>query len=137
MKKRRTSVLLDEESIEAVCIAELGQNNSVIREHTGVCKRTGAPLTDGQIQYRMTQAKALAGLDRGDGFRKQWREGRSTIAQHFRRQAVPILRKEYQHTIAQQIERPAPKTINVESFEAGQAARRARGRRLGLKPEAP
>lgn len=123
MKKQGSSVLLDVDSIEAVCIAEMGQSNSAIRDFTGVCGRTGAPLTDGQIHYRLTKAKQIAGFKKGDGFRKAYREGRSEVAKQMRQTLLPVLRKEYQTTIAIQVAKPEPRVIKQERFERRERAK--------------
>jgi hypothetical protein len=131
MKKRGSKVLLDRETVDAVCIAEMGQNNNVIRSQTGICSRTGAPLSDGQIQYRLTQAKKIAGFRQGDGFRKAWREGRSQFSQLARRAVMQDLRENYQTQIAAQVAKPEPKTVTQERFEKRWRGRAARYERTG------
>lgn len=99
----RSTVLLDPETIEAVCLAELGKNNDYIRDKQGIA------LSNGQLQYRLTRAKKVAGYAAGDGFRKAWREGRS----HFEREIIstlmPHMREHYNAEILPQVERPTPK----------------------------
>lgn len=100
--KVRKTVLQDQDTIEAVCLASLGKGNTVLRE------RYGLHLSDGQLQYRLTRAKNLAGYDKGDGFRKRWREGRSEF-EDLVKAVMPAMRETYDHNILAQLEKPAPK----------------------------
>jgi hypothetical protein len=99
---RRSTVLQDQETMEAVCLAEIGKGNTVLRE------RYGIQLSDGQFQYRLTLAKNAAGMAKGDGFRRAWREGRSSF-EDVVKAVLPTLRKDYQAHILPQVERPTPK----------------------------
>lgn len=92
---RRHSVLQDQETIEAVCLAELGKNNDLIQGR-------GIKLTESQIQYRLTQAKMKAGYKKGDGFRKAWREGRSNYEEVVTA-VLPELRRNYEKEILPQV----------------------------------
>lgn len=130
MKAHTQRVLLDIDSIDAICLAEMGMSNAVIRDYTGICHRTGAPLSDGQIHYRLTKAKVIAGYGKGDGFRKAWREGRSDLARDFRRSALPALRKEYNLHIAPQVQKLPAQVITQARFERKERARAARYERV-------
>lgn len=117
--------MLTRAAMEAVCAAMVGGDNDVCREWGGVDPKTGAPLSDGQISYRVTIAKTIAGFDKGDGFRRAWRQGRSPFMPAVRRAVLPAVRAEYAQITAQ-IEHPKPKTISTERFERrwrGKAAR--------------
>ena len=98
---RRSTVLQEQATIEATCLAEMGKGNELIRSKYNV------NLTDGQFQYRLTKAKTAAGLKKGDGFRKAWREGRSPYEDAIEA-VLPIARKHYKQTILPQVEKPAP-----------------------------
>src|SRR5215831_718646 len=89
---RRSTVLLDQASIEAVCLAELGKSNDAIRTHYNV------DLSDGQFTYRLKRAKDLAGFKKGDGFRKAWRDGRSGYEEVISA-LLPQLRKDYEKDV--------------------------------------
>jgi hypothetical protein len=95
-------VLQDQETIEAVCLAELGKGNTLLRLKYDI------PLSDGQLRYRLTKAKNAAGLGNGDGFRKAWREGRSGY-EHIIDAMLPKLRKDYEKNILSQVEVPRVK----------------------------
>ena len=92
-------MLLDQETIEACCLAELGKNNDCIRKEYSI------RLSDGQFQYRLTRAKTLAGYKKGDGFRRAWREGRSHYEEVIAAM-LPRLRQDYEKDIIPQIEKP-------------------------------
>lgn len=100
--KVRKTVLQDQDTIEAVCLASLGKGNTVLRE------RYNLHLSDGQLQYRLTRAKMLAGYDKGDGFRKRWRDGRSDF-EDLVKAVMPAMRENYDHNILSHLEKPAPK----------------------------
>ena len=105
--RRRGTVLQDQATIEAVCLAELGKNNQHIREHYGI------QLSDGQFQYRLTKAKNAAGYKKGDGFRRAWREGRSHYEEVVAA-CLPELRKDYQQHILPQAQKPPVETSPVK-----------------------
>lgn len=99
--KVRSTVLQDLDTIEAVCLAKIGKGNQLLRT------RYNINLSDGQLTYRLTKAKTLAGLDKGDGFRKQWREGRSDV-EEIVAAVMPELRKEYRREILVKVEKATP-----------------------------
>ena len=99
--KVRSTVLQDLDTIEAVCLAKIGKGNQLLRT------RYNINLSDGQLTYRLTRAKKIAGLDKGDGFRKQWREGRSDV-EEIVAAVMPELRKEYRREILVKVEKPTP-----------------------------
>jgi hypothetical protein len=101
-KGRRSTVLLDQATIEAVCLAEMGKNNQAIRTLYKI------DFTDGQFQYRLTRAKQVAGFAHGDGFRKAWREGRSAYEEVVRAM-MDRLQRDYEKKIIPQIEKATPK----------------------------
>lgn len=100
--KVRKSVMQDQDTIEAICLAQLGKGNMVLRE------KYGLDMSDGQFQYRLTRGKNLAGYDKGDGFRKRWREGRSDF-EELVKAVMPAMRQSYDHAILSHLERPAGK----------------------------
>lgn len=102
--KVRSTVMQDLDTIEAVCLAKIGKGNKLIRTHYNV------HLSDGQFTYRLKKAKDLAGLEKGDGFRKQWREGRSDV-EEIVAAVMPSLRKEYRRDILVKVEKPTPQVV--------------------------
>lgn len=103
----RHTVLQDPETIEAVCLAELGKGNDLLRTEYAI------NLSNGQLQYRLTKAKTLAGFKQGDGFRKAWREGRSQYEEVIGAM-LPELRKDYAKHILSQVEKPTPKVAPAQ-----------------------
>lgn len=87
MKTQRHRVnFLDENDVEAVALAQLGQSTAAIRRSTG--------LTACQVTYRLTKAKTADGLPRGTGYRRQWQEGMSPLAEKVRRIMLGGLRRD-------------------------------------------
>lgn len=123
MKARGSTVLQDFESQDAWAIASCGQDNDVVRRETGNCSRTGEPLTDGQIGYRLKKAKEVQGFKKGDGPRRAYRQGRNRASLLMRRAAMAQLRKDYQHNVIAQIEKPEPKIIRTQRFERRERAK--------------
>jgi hypothetical protein len=90
-RKKRSTVLADQKTIEAVCLAELGKGNDLLR----------------------TKAKTAAGYGKGDGFRRAWREGRSQY-EDVVNAVLPQLKKDYVQNILPQVEHPLPKVAPKE-----------------------
>jgi hypothetical protein len=99
---RKSTVLTEQDTIEAVCLAEVGKGNTVLREKYNI------QLSNGQFQYRLTRAKNAAGMAKGDGFRRAWREGRSNY-EDVVKAILPTLRKDYNAHILPQVEKPTIK----------------------------
>jgi hypothetical protein len=104
---RRSTVILEESTIELCCLAQMGKDNNLCRRkyHIG--------LTDGQCTYRLKLAKELAGMKKGDGFRKAWREGRSEYEELIPA-LLPKLRESFEKKILTQVERATPKVAPPE-----------------------
>lgn len=99
---RRSTVMQDQTTIEAVALAEMGKGNNLLRTHYGI------NLSDGQFTYRLRRAKEAAGLDKGDGFRKAWREGRSQWEEVVAA-VLPQVKKRYEQEILPKFEVPRVK----------------------------
>lgn len=101
--RRKSTVLMEQATIEAVSLAEIGKGNDLLR------KKYNINLSDGQFQYRLTKAKTLAGYAKGDGFRRAWREGRSQWEEVVDA-VLPEIRKDYIQRILPLAEKPPVQT---------------------------
>ena len=100
----------DAADLEAVVLAKLGFGNACIQQH--------AALSDGQIQYRLNKAKHLEGLPHGEGYRRQWREGKSPLARDVMEFMVPSVRKEMGKVLPALITHPTPETVKEVDLQA-------------------
>jgi hypothetical protein len=88
---------------ECVEMAMLGYGNKAIARSTG--------LTDCQITYRLSKAKAIE--KNKHGYRVAWRNGESAISQQVRKDIGRIIRMDVQRRLPIQILHPEPKMVSV------------------------
>jgi hypothetical protein len=105
---KRTVLFQDHESVEAVVLAQLGRSNKSIALSCPSLVSHGRKNPHNKINYRLTIAKNLYGLPPGEGFRYQWRNGTSELAQQVAREIVPMLRRQLVKSLPRMIARPTP-----------------------------
>ena len=82
--KRKAVTFLDPTDIEVVALAKLGGSSAMISERTG--------LSMSQITYRVTKAKIGEGMEKGNGYRTDWRNGTSPYYQLMSKAILPKIR---------------------------------------------
>jgi len=91
---------------EALAMAMLGMSNKAIKRHID------GRLSDGQITYRLAKAKRVEGNK--FGYRVDYRNGESPVAQQIINDVAGILHEEIRRNVTMKITHPTPETVNTE-----------------------
>jgi hypothetical protein len=88
---------------KSVVLAKLGMSNKAIKARTS--------LSDNQISYRLAKAKAVE--ENAGGYRVEFRNGVSPLAQQLIDDLSGVLEKEIQRTIVPRILHPTPEIVKI------------------------
>jgi len=97
---RHRITYLDDVDVEVVLRAQLGQSTKFIQAQTG--------LTPSQITYRLVKAARAQGFKPRDGYRTQWRNGTSPVAQRIFHDFAPELHRQLHDTLPRHFIQPRP-----------------------------
>lgn len=93
----------DSQDIEAVALAQLGFSNKFIQSCT--------PLTEHQINYRLTKGKTAEGLPKGQGYRSQFRNGTSAMARSIMEEMLPGIRRNVRKELPKHFVKPTAEVV--------------------------
>ena len=100
---RRIITFAQGDDCKSVVLAKLGMSNRAIKARTR--------LSDNQITYRLAKARRVE--ENEGGYRVEFRNGVSPLAQQLIDDLSGILEKEIHRTIVPKIVHPTPETVRI------------------------